>query len=146
MIRIEVFGIPRPGGGKMPGRNKKTGKLFVRPDNENTAVWRGDVQIAVMAQYKGPLLHGPIQMSYEFRFPRPQNHFGSGVNCLTLKKTAPRWHTNKPDLTKIIRSTEDALTGLVWIDDCKVCKRDEIKRYCHLDERPGVEIFITEIA
>ncbi len=145
MIHIEVLGIPRPGGSKTPGQNKKTGKLFVRPSNPNTAVWRSEVTQAASLQYAGPLLSGPVKMTYEFLFPRPKKHFGTGKNAQKLKDAAPRWHVTKPDLTKIIRSTEDALTGIVWKDDCLVCKRLESKRYCYEGERPGVRLTIEEI-
>ena len=145
MIHIVVLGIPRPGGGKIAGFNRKTGKGFVRPDNPNTAVWRSDVMAAASLQYSGPLLTGPIGMIYDFRFPRPANHFGTGQNADKLKASAPAWHTIKPDLTKIIRSTEDALTGIVWRDDSQVCDRAERKRYCQAGERPGCTISIYEI-
>jgi Holliday junction resolvase RusA-like endonuclease len=144
MITIEVVGIPRPGGSKTPGQTK-TGKLFVRPANPLTKVWREEVDVAARQQYSGRLLDGPIEMVYEFRFPRPKRHFGTGKNSQILKATAPLWHTGKPDLTKIIRSTEDSLTGVVWTDDSRVCKRFEKKRYCHLGELPGVHLKIQEV-
>lgn len=145
MIQIEVFGIPRPGGSKKPGRNRKTGKLFVMDANPNTAIWRSDVVAQSIPQYNGPLLTGPVIMRYEFRFPRPKNHYRTGNNAHLMREAAPNWHTIKPDLTKIIRSTEDALTGIVWQDDSQVCKRSESKRYCRGEERPGVTMFISEM-
>lgn len=143
MITIEVIGIPRPGGGKIAGIGKKSGKLFVRPDNPRTAYWRADVQNAAQAQYKEDLIDAPIIMSYDFRFPRPANHFGTGKNKSKLKSYAPGGHISKPDLTKIIRSTEDALTGIVWRDDSLVWNRSEVKRYCEPNEKPGVTIKIS---
>lgn len=144
-IVIKVFGIPRPGGGKIGGFNHKTGKGFVRPDNPRTAPWRADVVQAAVAQYDGPLLEGPIKMDYLFLFPRPKNHFRSGKFSDHLKNTAPKYHTQKPDLTKVIRSTEDALTGIVWHDDALVCVRSEEKRYCNGDEKPGVYMRIEAL-
>lgn len=143
MIQIEVLGLPRPGGGKIGGFNRNTGKSFVRPDNPNTAVWRSDVMVAAHAQYQGDLLTGPIRMEYDFRFPRPKYHFRKNGE---LKPNAPIWHTTKPDLTKVIRSTEDALTGIVWRDDSLVCTRREDKRYCNANEVPGCTMTIFEIS
>lgn len=143
MITITVIGIPRPGGGKIAGIGKKTGKLFVRPDNPNTKYWRADVQQAANQQYKGTLMTGPIVMSYDFRFPRPKSHYRTGKNSAILKANAPGGHIVKPDLTKVIRSTEDALTGIIWRDDCQVWDRTERKRYCEPDEKPGVTIQFT---
>jgi Holliday junction resolvase RusA-like endonuclease len=141
-IVIEVFGIAQPGGSKVAGITKK-GRLFVRPDNPKSSSWRADVAKAAKKQYSGPLLDGPIEMTYEFRFPRPKRHFGTGKNSTVLKANAEHWHVTKPDLTKIIRSTEDALNGIVWTDDSKVCKRRELKRYVREDEEPGVRISIV---
>lgn len=144
-ITIVVHGIPRPGGGKIAGFNKRTGKMFVRPDNPRTAPWRQDVAGAAAQQYSGPLLTGPVLMVYSFLFPRPKSHYGTGKNADVLKPSAPRFHTTKPDLTKIIRSTEDALTGIVYKDDSQVCFRQEQKLYCNEGERPGVTIRIEAI-
>ncbi|MBS2008236.1 MAG: RusA family crossover junction endodeoxyribonuclease [Cyanobacteria bacterium SZAS TMP-1] len=142
MIRIEVCGLPRPGGSKIPGL-RKDGTLFVRPASKHTSTWMGQVEDAAVEQMTGELLCGAIEMFYEFRFPRPKKHFRGKSE--TLRADAPIWHTNKPDLTKIIRSTEDALTGIVWKDDSKVCKRAESKRYCNGNEKPGVTMTIFEI-
>lgn len=145
MIQIEVVGTPRPGGNKIAGFNSKTGKSFVREKGKHTATWRADVQAAAMQQYNGPLLGVAIEMTYEFRFARPKSHFGTGKNSNVLRATAPYWHVIKPDLTKVIRSTEDALAGVVYRDDSIVCRRTEIKRYVINDERPGVAITVLEI-
>lgn len=142
---LVVCGTPRPGGSKTPFFNRRTGKLGVKPDNKHTAKWMSEVRKAAAEQYDGPLLLGPVYMQYNFRMPRPKIHFRSGKFSHVLKDDAPYWHTNTPDLTKIIRSTEDALTGIVYKDDSQVCTRDEVKRYCEVDERPGVIITLYEI-
>ena len=139
-IQIVVEGTPRPGGSKTPGKTK-SGKLFVRDANPLTAVWRAEVAKAAKQQYSGDLLDGPVMMRIHFRFARPKSHFKKNGE---LKETAPYWYTIRPDLTKVIRSTEDALTGIVWKDDARVCSRAEQKRYCNLGEAPGTTMFIWE--
>lgn len=141
MIQVVVNGIPRPGGSKTPGRTR-SGKLFVRDANPLTAVWREAVSKAAREQYQGELLKGPILMFFEFRFPRPKAHYRANGQ---LKPNAETWHINVPDLTKIIRSTEDALTGIVLKDDRYVCTRTESKRYCEPGEEPGVTLKVIEI-
>jgi Holliday junction resolvase RusA-like endonuclease len=136
MITIVVNGTPRPQGSKTPGRTK-SGKLFVRDASPLTAVWREQVAKAAREQYSGELLEGPLLMFLDFRFARPKSH---------TKKHRPYWHINTPDLTKIIRSTEDSLTGIVYKDDSRICTRTESKRYCNEGEQPGVTIHLTEIA
>jgi Holliday junction resolvase RusA-like endonuclease len=55
-----------------------------------------------------------------------------------------------PDLSKLIRATEDALTGLAWGDDAQVVEyRDTVKTYPggHRDalDSPGAVIRIWQI-
>lgn len=144
MIQVDVFGIPRPGGSKTPGL-RKNGSLFVRPASKHTSSWMAAVKDAAAKQYTGPVLSTALQAAYEFRFPRPKRHFKGGRIGGVVKVDAPIWHTSKPDLTKIIRSTEDALTGIVWKDDAQVSSRRDRKRYCLSNEQPGVTITILEI-
>jgi Holliday junction resolvase RusA-like endonuclease len=58
-----------------------------------------------------------------------------------LKPNAPYYHTNAPDATKLIRSTEDALKKLVWQDDSQVCLQIISKTY---EDKPGALITIEE--
>lgn len=144
MISIDVVGIPAPGGSKKGFIVR--GRVVMAPDCKRTKPWMSLVAETARRQYNGPLLDGPICMSYEFVFPRPKSHFRTGKLSHILRDDAPKWHTSKPDLTKIIRSTEDALSGVVWKDDCRVCKRtDDTKRYANPGEQPGVHMLISEL-
>ena len=139
-IQIVVEGTPRPGGSKTPGISK-SGKLFVRDANPLTAVWKAEVADAANVQYWGELLAGPVSCRFHFRFARPKHHFRKNGK---LRPDAPYFHTITPDLDKIVRSTSDALTGIVWTDDALVCSRAEEKRYCNPGEKPGATITIWE--
>lgn len=141
MIRFFVPGIPKPGGSKIPGFNKKTGKGFVRPANKYTKGWMQTVAYFAFKEYDGELLTGPIRLSMTFIMPRPKNHYGTGRNAGVLKSTAPCWHTNQPDRTKLMRSTEDALKGIIWKDDSQVCAGPCMKVY---GEKTGVFIHIQD--
>ena len=65
---------------------------------------------------------GPIWMSLHFVFTRPAGHFGTGRNSGKLKPSAPMWPTSRAigDRTNLLKSVEDALTGIVWHDDSQV--------------------------
>ncbi len=55
-----------------------------------------------------------------FTFARPKSHYRSGKNAHLLRDDAPSAPANHsgPDLSKLARSTEDALTDAgVWVDD-----------------------------
>jgi Holliday junction resolvase RusA-like endonuclease len=67
------------------------------------------------------LLLGAVKVTVNFVIQRPKNHYGTGKNSNILKHSAPKmFHTQKPDAAKLYRSTEDALTGILWKDDCQV--------------------------
>jgi crossover junction endodeoxyribonuclease RusA len=98
----------------------------------------------VRADYEGEPLSGPLKLSMEFRLLRPKFHFGSGKNAGQVKASmSGTFPTVKPDLTKLERSTEDALTGILWHDDCQVCKKETCKIY--VTRNPGVLIKVELI-
>ena len=119
-----VPGIPRPCGSKRAIHNKKTNRTFVIPASKYTKVWRDSVMSFALEKLHGskPIL-GPITLSIIFVMPRPKKHYyATGKRAGELREDAPKYHTGTPDLTKLIRSTEDALTqcGLCWRDDSQV--------------------------
>jgi Holliday junction resolvase RusA-like endonuclease len=141
-IVLDVRGIPRPGGSK---------KAFFRPGMKHPAIvedcekskdWRQDVKAAALATWKGPLLSGALCVDVCFIMPRLKSHYGTGKNAGILKANAPTHHTTKPDRTKLLRSTEDALTGVLWRDDAAVCDGRLQKIY---GEHPGATITVTKL-
>jgi Holliday junction resolvase RusA-like endonuclease len=136
-----VPGVPQPGGSKKGFAVKtKTGKIraVVVEDAKHNAPWRAKVSLAASEHFQEPL-SGPLSVSFSFLMPRPKGHYGTGRNAEKLKADAPHGHTIKPDVTKLIRSTEDALKGIAWHDDCQVVSQSAGKFYGH---RPGCWIRI----
>jgi crossover junction endodeoxyribonuclease RusA len=82
---------------------------------------------------------GPVSVEMIFTLPKPKS-------APKLRKTMP---DRKPDLSKLVRSTEDALTDAgAWEDDARVVECRSAKRYPGegpdaLDV-PGCVIRITE--
>ena len=73
---------------------------------------------------------GPLKMEVTFFFKRP-------------KSASKRiHHTVKPDLSNLVKSVEDALNGIVYVDDAQIVELSVIKVY---DSAPGIEVFIEEI-
>ncbi len=80
---------------------------------------------------------GPVSLMLEFQLPRPRSHFlKSGL----LTKRAPAHHLVKPDKGKLARAVEDALTGVVYVDDSQIVAGATYKMYCNANELPGVRI------
>ena len=87
-----------------------------------------------------PLLRGPVTISVVFLFVRPMGHFRKDNS---LKPSAPKHHAVRPDGSKLIRSTEDALSKLLFEDDSRIVTGTWHKRYCVEGERPGAVITVA---
>src|SRR5215471_11565162 len=127
-ISFFVPGIPAPGGSKRGIYNAKLGRTLIFENNpEKNRNWRASVALAASEAMKGKTpLTGPISLEVAFMMARPKSHFNSkGV----LKPSAPMCHVKKPDLLKLARSTEDAMTGIVWQDDALICWERLSNRY-----------------
>jgi len=128
-IAFFVPGIPRGGGSKRGFVNSKTGRVIITDASKHAKDWKTSVAQVAESAFTGALWHGPIILRVTFLFPRPKRHFGTGKKATILRQDAPEFHTSKPDNTKLTRSTEDALTGVVWKDDAQVCQQFVEKRY-----------------
>jgi Holliday junction resolvase RusA-like endonuclease len=84
---------------------------------------------AAKAMAGKPLLTGAVALQLVIYRPRPKGHFGTGRNAGRLKDSAPPYPDTKPDLTKLLRGTEDALRGIVWRDDAQVCRQQNGKLF-----------------
>lgn len=147
-VTFFVPGVPQPGGSKkgFPVRTKTGGtRIAIVEDAKHNAPWRAVVTLAARDMFPDGPLTGPLEVTFEFRMPRPKGHYGSGRNAGKLKPGAPEWHTGKPDTTKLIRSTEDALTGIAWADDAQVSRQSAAKMYTSRLGQPGCFITITHL-
>jgi len=146
-MRIEFFvpGRPGPSGSISSYPNKKTGKYIAAPASRYKKPWMQAVRAFAMMAYRGKLLTGPIHLSVEFVLQRPKKHWGTGKNKGKLKASASKYHLTDPDLHKLIRSTEDALTGVIWRDDRQVVTSSLLKRYSN-GEKTGALIVVGELA
>ena len=159
MISFFVPGIPRPGGSKtaMPIYDRSgravttmttTGKhrpvLRYVDDAKGNTEWRKAVALLGRQAYgiQAPM-EGPLGIRVTFYMPRPLYHYGTGKNKLVVKDHAPKYSTAKPDLTKLMRSTEDALKGILWIDDAQICRQELDKLYTA--HQPGAQIDVWQI-
>lgn len=151
-IQFEVPGIPRPGGSKkgfyIRGKNGGNGHIAMTDaGGEKTKAWRELVasHAAIEMQKLGRLMNGPIRLVITFRMPRPKGHYKANGALHPVK--GQRYHTSSPDATKLTRSTEDALKGIAWKDDCLVASQTVEKPYAneHLGEFPGATIRIVEL-
>lgn len=127
-----IEGRPAPGGSKnvfpvWRGDGSlvttiKGGKVWpvfrVVDAGKGNEIWKAAVTLQGRSYMRGhPPITKPIEVEFHFFLRRPQNHYRTGKFSNLLKDDAPRHHTQAPDALKYARSTEDALTGVLWHDD-----------------------------
>ena len=134
-FRVEGM-APAPQGSKnwLPNRRMKESCANVKP-------WRALVTSAAIATGL-PIIRGPVSMSVVFLFLRPKGHFTPKG---ALRSSAPEHHAVKPDGSKLLRSTEDALTGSLLEDDARIVSCTWQKRYCVGQEKPGALITLIPL-
>lgn len=139
-VTFQVAGIPRPKG-SFDSLTGKNGKKMFRPNNKHSKPWEDQVALVAKASWRRPLLDGTVFLSAVFFMPRPKSHFISNDPKKPLKQNAPLFHTITPDEDKLLRNVCDALTGIVYKDDCRVCVGLIQKVY---GKNPGVSICVGE--
>lgn len=147
-IEFFVRGIPKPAGSKRAFVIRKggqyTGRAVVTDDCKGSKDWKHDVKLAAQDAYSGPPLEAALAITVTFFMPRPKGHWRTGKNANELRESAPQHPLTKPDATKLLRGVEDAITGIVWRDDCQIVTQRVFKTFA--DGRgPGVQIKIAEV-
>lgn len=140
-----VPGIPAPGGSKrFVGHSKRTGRaILIDAAGERNKNWRAAVAHCASLIAPSELYRGALRVDFRFVMPRPKAHYHtSKKRAGLLREDAPHWHTVKPDRTKLVRSTEDALTGVLWVDDTLIVAGETTKTY---GDKPGCSIVLTPL-
>jgi len=113
-ISFQVEGLPLPKGST---------KAFVRNGRANivqtnaSSLYAWESRIGYAAKQAGATMtRHPVAISAHFYFARPKSHYSSAG----LKRSAPKHHQQRPDTDKLLRAVLDALTGIVYVDDCLV--------------------------
>jgi Holliday junction resolvase RusA-like endonuclease len=113
--------------------------------SKNVKPWRQDVKFAALSAKPANWDTAPaMSLSVVFRFLRPSSHYGKNN---ALRSTAPQHCTSarNGDIEKLVRSTNDALTGVLFDDDRQVVTVTATKRYCTATEQPGAVITLTAL-
>lgn len=138
-----VRGKPEPAGSK---KGYTVGRKVVIVDaNDQARQWKGNVAIHARLQMHGrDPLTGPLRVTLTFLCQRPDSHYLS--DGFTLSKAGERFlcKTSKPDVLKLARAVEDALTGIVYADDAQIIDERLKKRWTTPGEKEGVYIEVSE--
>ena len=122
ICQFDVFGMPAPQGSKKFVGTTKAGRGIMVESSKKVKPWRQDVKAQALklidfagsqfpefgSQYP---VGGPLWVSMVFTMPKPAS----------APKRRQTWPDKKPDLSKLARSTEDALVdaGLI-LDDSRI--------------------------
>ena len=121
-IQITVHGQPAPQGSKKFVGHNRAGRGVLIESSKKVKPWRSAVVAAAVPLRPAAPLDGPLVADMVFTMPRPRSHYGTGRNAGQLKERYVSAVPDRtPDLSKLVRSTEDALTDAgVWADDARV--------------------------
>ena len=150
-ISFTVNGVAAPAGSKKGFYNKKAGRVIITDDSKRSRPWKAMVSDAALEAMTGPEngsrvlsirepLDGPLLLEITFWVTRPKSHFGTGRNADVVKPGAPFAPTVKPDLLKLARAVEDALTGIVYGDDAQIVCETLQKAYTTGGARTAVRV------
>lgn len=141
VFSVVICGVAQPAGSKQawvptdrdgnPYRGPG-GRIVVNvvDDNPKSKGWKKLVaNEAWKAWGARKLLDGPLYVRAVFYQERPGAHFGTGRNSELIKQAAPAFPMTRPDLLKIMRGVEDALSKVVYVDDSRIVDEVLSKRY-----------------
>jgi Holliday junction resolvase RusA-like endonuclease len=157
---LTIRGLPAPQGSKKFVGTTKSGRGLMVESSKKVKPWRQDVKAeALLARgltngrrESGLLdpgglnladrapIDAPVRMVITFTLPKP-------TSAPKRKRTFPM---RTPDLSKLVRSTEDALTDAgIWADDARVIECNSAKVYPNEGQdaldTPGAVIRIYEL-
>ncbi|MBU0601115.1 MAG: RusA family crossover junction endodeoxyribonuclease [Gammaproteobacteria bacterium] len=144
VIRIIARGTPAPQGSKSFKGMSNAGRAILAESSKKVRPWRQDVKAAaehLRACTGAPPIDGPVVCRMTFTLPKP-------TSAPKRRRTYPM---RTPDLSKLVRSTEDALTDAgIWTDDARVIGYTKLRKTYPMEDvdaldTPGVVIEIMEV-
>jgi Holliday junction resolvase RusA-like endonuclease len=127
MIEFTVFGHPEPQGSTRAFIPKGWKRPIITTANPKMKPWRQQISGAAF-DLVGDVLEGPVSLTLQFFLAKPPS--------APKKRWAPEV---KPDLDKLVRAVEDALTGILYKDDAQIVQVSATKAY-GLPERVEIKL------
>lgn len=150
ILSVFVQGTPIPQGQMMPRMvcrlrgNKQCKAWLCPPDKQAWKDWRSTIEIAAreaLDKNHRPEKGFVYMMTLYFGLQRPKSHYTAKGN---FTKSAPRFHTVRPDVDNLTKAVNDSLTRAgVWHDDSELVSCHIEKAY--VSSSPGVMINVTRL-
>lgn len=141
-ITFTVYGQAQPAGSKSSfvPRDKRTGQPFQKngriivntvDSNPKSKDWKQQVSYEARKAYTGQLLEGPLRFTLTVYRVRPAGHYKKSKGVMTgelnTEGLSARFPITKPDVLKLARGVEDALSGVLYRDDAQICDERLLK-------------------
>lgn len=135
MIAFTVYAKAQPQGSSRAFMIK--GRPIITTTNKNLKPYRQELTHTAIAAMEGKEMpyagkHVPVAVSMEFFLERPKSIPKKRVSMVV-----------KPDMDKLIRSTADALTGIMYADDAQIVMLSTNKLY-GTPERVEIRVTLLE--
>lgn len=134
-ISFTAYVTPEPQGSMRAFMPKGAKFPSVTSDNKDLKSYRQEVSKSALCKRQESgffdvmfTRHAPVSVVFNFYFSKPDS--------VSKKRTQ---HVVRPDLSKLIRATEDALTGIIYTDDAQIVSIKAEKFY-GLPERVEVTV------
>jgi Holliday junction resolvase RusA-like endonuclease len=110
------------------------------PAKHPVNAFKAIVALAARQVWSKAPLQGPLRVEVTFWFPLS----ASARVGVKRQVAGGEWvpHSHKPDLENCVKSLQDALTGICWVDDSQVAEGIWRKGY---GATPGVEVSVWGI-
>lgn len=131
VIEFFVPGVPVAKGRPRAYRRKNGSIGAYTPDK--TVVWEETIKYYAMKVRPDKPIDGPIKLILEFKMPKSKN----------AEKQKRQHPTTKPDLDNLEKAVMDALNGIMWTDDARVCQKISSKIYANESCERGVCILCS---
>lgn len=127
---VRVYGSPAPQGSKR-FVGVIGGRGHMVESSKRVKPWRDDVKAAAEKVRKGAApLDGPLRVRMVFTLPKP----------VSAPKIRRSWPMRKPDLSKLVRSTEDALVDSGMIrDDARIVEYARVAKVFPNEDKEALE-------
>ncbi len=116
--------------------------LYIHNYDPNTAA-KKDIRRLSTCMAPRPIFDCPLRVDTIFYYEHLKGHYGTGRNAGKLKASAPTYKSTKPDRDNADKIYLDALEGLFWVNDSRICAGEILKLYAKI---PRTEIYITKLA
>jgi Holliday junction resolvase RusA-like endonuclease len=139
-ISFEVRGLPVPQGNLRAFVHGGVARISSKSPGP-LAAWRHAIAAAAQPFAPPALWEGPLAVQFTFRLPQPKSRSGFAGRGKD-RHVVLVYPDRRPDLDKLVRAAFDALTNVVWKDDCQVVDLTARKEY----GTPGLDVYVNRIA